>query len=53
MAVHKQTAREARRENGYWTSHPDHPIEDWRSEIANDNTRQGYWEWAFQREEED
>ena len=38
----------------YWANeHPDHPMSDWRSEVINNDTRQGYWEWATQRDEED
>lgn len=28
---------------------PDHPIEDWQYEVANDDTRLGYWEWVKAR----
>ena len=31
---------------GYWGEHPDHPVSDWRSEVDNGDTRQGYWEWV-------
>jgi len=40
-------------EGMYWGQHPDHPVEDWQAEVANGDTRQGYWEWAYQREQED
>lgn len=30
----------------YWDEHPDYPIEDWKYEVANDDTRRGYWEWV-------
>ncbi|QWE98138.1 MULTISPECIES: hypothetical protein [unclassified Cupriavidus] len=29
------------------TEHPDHPRSAWRSEVANDDTLLGYWEWVF------
>ena len=32
---------------GHWSDHPDYPIEDWRLEIKNNDTRQGYWEWVY------
>ena len=36
---------------GYWGEHPDYPRADW---VADDNTRQGYWEWcAFMEAEDD
>ena len=31
---------------GPWTEHPRVPVEDWRHEVANDDTRQGYWSYA-------
>lgn len=41
---------------GYWEGeHPDFPLEDWKLEVRDDNTRLSYWEWAFcyvQRENE-
>ena len=34
---------------GYWEGeHPSHYIKDWQSEVANGDTRMGYWEWAYQ-----
>ena len=29
-----------------WDNHPDFPVEDWRYEVANDDTRVGYLEWV-------
>ena len=31
---------------GIWGVHPDFPVSDWRYEVANDDTRLGYWEWV-------
>jgi hypothetical protein len=31
--------------------HPDFSREDWRYEVANDDTRLGYWEWAMHKVE--
>lgn len=31
---------------GFWSTHPDHPIEDWQHEVAEGDTRLGYWDWA-------
>lgn len=31
---------------GVWGRHPDYPVSDWQYEVANDDTRQGYWEWV-------
>ena len=40
------SAEELREEfGGHWGEHPDHKVEDWKQEVANDETRLGYWEW--------
>jgi hypothetical protein len=32
---------------GYWgPGHFAHHIDDWKTEVANDDTRMGYWEWV-------
>lgn len=31
---------------GHWGQMDRHPIEDWRYEVANNDTRLGYWEWG-------
>lgn len=36
---------------GPWGEHPGYPIEDWKHEVADDSTRQGYWEWVAARAE--
>lgn len=33
-------------EHGYWGEHTHFPVKDWQYEVANDDTRRGYWEWA-------
>jgi hypothetical protein len=34
-----------------WADDPEYPSSDWRAEVANDDTRLGYWQWvANQRE---
>ncbi len=30
----------------HWDVHPNYPVEDWQYEVANDDTRLGYWEWV-------
>lgn len=40
--LHKQ-------QHGYWAPMDGHPVEDWRSEVANDDTREGYHDWVFNR----
>jgi len=32
---------------GYWGEHPDAPISDWQFEVANNDTRVGYWDWVI------
>lgn len=29
-----------------WGEHPDYPVDDWRYEANNGDTRRGYWEWV-------
>lgn len=36
-------------EFGIWGEHPAHSVSDWKCEIANDDTRCGYWEWVEMR----
>jgi hypothetical protein len=31
---------------GFWGEHPGFPVEDWRNDVANGDTRMGYWEWV-------
>jgi hypothetical protein len=31
---------------GAWGEHSDLPVEDWQHEVANGDTRLGYWEWV-------
>ena len=31
----------------HWDNHPDYPVEDWKYEVENDDTRQSYREWVF------
>ena len=36
-----------------WVDDEEYPSMDWRYEVANEDTRRGYWEWvAAKREEE-
>lgn len=37
----------------YWGEDPSYPVEDWQHEVANGNTRRGYWEWVASRREQD
>ncbi|XAI97093.1 hypothetical protein [Dolichospermum phage Dfl-JY45] len=31
---------------GFWSTHPDHPIEGWQHDVAEGDTRLGYWDWV-------
>jgi hypothetical protein len=33
---------------GYWgDGHPEYTVSAWQYEVANGDTRLGYWEWAY------
>lgn len=34
---------------GHWGEHPDHPVADWQHQVANSDTRLGYWQWVENR----
>lgn len=38
---------------GYWKQHPKFPLADWQYEVANNDTRVGYWEWVATQLRED
>ena len=48
MSIALTNEAEALREaaGGVWEMHPEHSLEDWQYEVANDDTRLGYWEWV-------
>ena len=46
------TVKDWKEKHGYWIPHPLYPLGDWMSEVANSDTRQGYWDWAAKLEEE-
>jgi hypothetical protein len=33
----------------YWGEHPNYPIADWQYEVANGDTRMGYWAWVWRK----
>lgn len=37
---------------GPWGEHPAHPVDDWKTEVANDDTRLGYWAWVSSRDDD-
>ncbi len=41
------TSRKLKLESGtFWEGLDRYPVEDWQYEVANDDTRLGYWEWV-------
>lgn len=38
------------KEENFWDEYPDYPLEDWKYEVANNDTRLGYWEWIEAKE---
>lgn len=57
-----RTSRAARRPRSHakrkserdpWGEDAEYPVDDWKYEVANDDTRRGYWDWVdSQREAE-
>jgi len=37
---------------GHWGEHSGHPLTEWQADVANGDTRLGYWEWVAARESE-
>lgn len=35
----------------YWGEDADFPVGDWQFEVANDDTRLGYWDWVLTHRE--
>jgi hypothetical protein len=48
----KEATNLANANGGVWGEHPNYPVADWKHEIANDDTRLGYWDWVEHRLEE-
>lgn len=34
-----------------WDEDEDYPVQDWQHEVAEDNTRAGYWDWVASQKE--
>ena len=32
---------------GWWSSHDEYLPEQWQKEVADGNTRAGYWDWVI------
>lgn len=46
MAAETPTAKEMIDKYGVWSEHPEWPVEDWKTEVENNDTRAGYWDWV-------
>lgn len=44
LSEQAEVLREAH--GGHWQDHPDYAFSDWQYEVANNDTRLGYWEWV-------
>ena len=36
-----------KKHGGHWGEIDKFQLQDWRYEVANDDTRLGYWEWCY------
>lgn len=50
--VAKRAAELRVEHGGNWDAHPRYPVAEWQAEVAEDTTRQGYWEWVVIKSEE-
>ena len=41
-----KSATEAQTYSDVWAEDPDYPVEQWKYEVENDDTRRGYWDWV-------
>lgn len=41
----------AQPERDYWGENSEFPVEDWKYQVANGDTRRGYWEWIEAEQE--
>jgi hypothetical protein len=43
----------AEKSGGYWADGPpEHPVEDWKLQVRDGDTRMSYWEWVCSRMED-
>lgn len=42
------TAADLVEQYGVWGNHPQYQAEEWRREVANEDTRLSYWNWVAQ-----
>jgi hypothetical protein len=43
VATHLQS------EHGHWGEHAKYPVRSWQYEVANGDTRSGYWSWVAEQ----
>lgn len=43
----------AKANGGVWSEHLTYALKDWRAQVANDYTRQGYWDWVLRQMEDE
>lgn len=48
-AVAEPALKLADKHGGTWGGHADYPVEDWQYEVANGDTRLGYWDWVLNK----
>jgi len=41
------------KEADVWADYSEHRVSDWQHEVANGDTRRGYWEWVTAKIEEE
>ncbi|MGE4306678.1 MAG: hypothetical protein AB7E24_21920 [Novosphingobium sp.] len=46
MLLGKSHAASAADGGAGWSEDPEYPLADWQAEVANDDTRLGYWAWV-------
>ena len=51
MSLSEEAHKLREESGGFWRSHPDYPVTDWQYEVANNDTRLGYWEWVVSTKE--
>jgi hypothetical protein len=47
----KRAYRTAYPDGMYWEPDTDYPVEDWKAEVAANETRLGYWDWIESKHE--
>lgn len=49
LSVEELAEKYASGDGGYWGQHPVFPRQEWRKEVANDDTLLGYWAWVHHK----